>query len=267
MTKLLSALLILLLNLNIGFAHEQSKITSLSLAPHITELIYSAGGGDSLLGVSAYSNYPPEVDQKPIIGDAFHLNLELISQLNPDLIFYWLDGTPKQTIEQLKSMDFNLVAIEITQLADIPKAVHQIANSLHTKPVKATDEFQLDLSYLKNQPHESLTALIQVSDQPIFTVNGTHWMSEVINICGLNNVFTDLPVASAAVNLEAVILKKPDVIIRTTPFSDGDQLLAWTSIPAIKNNHVAVLEADHFTRPTLRTLLAIESLCHQIKQF
>ena len=68
--------------------------TSVSLAPHLTELIYSAGAGEQLLGVSAYSNYPPEVAAKTIVGDAFHVNLELIKSLNPDFIYYWKEGTP-----------------------------------------------------------------------------------------------------------------------------------------------------------------------------
>ena len=29
-----------------------------SLAPHITELLFAAGAGDSVVGVVAYSNYP-----------------------------------------------------------------------------------------------------------------------------------------------------------------------------------------------------------------
>ncbi len=100
-------------------------ITSISLAPHLTELVYSAGGGSNLLGVSAYSNYPEDALNKQIIGDAFHLNLELISELKPDVIFYWHNGTPLQTIEQLKSLGFNLENIDITYLADIPQAIKQ----------------------------------------------------------------------------------------------------------------------------------------------
>ena len=30
-----------------------------TLAPHLTELAYSAGAGDKLVGVVAYSDYPP----------------------------------------------------------------------------------------------------------------------------------------------------------------------------------------------------------------
>ncbi len=257
--------------LTVVSTHNQSNAetlkTSITLAPHITELVYSAGASHTLQGVSAYSDYPADALNKPIIGDAFHLNLELITQLNPDVVFYWAGGTPKQTIEKLKSMQMNLVAIEINQLTDIPKAIQHIAETIGSKPVKATDEFLVDLTKLKSREPKPQSALIQISDQPIFTVNGDHWMTESIGVCGLDNVFADLDAPSAAVTLESVVLSKPDVIIRIEAMTAENQLSAWNSIPAIKNQHIAVLNADHFTRPTLRTLMAIESLCDQLNQF
>ncbi len=237
------------------------------MAPHLTELVYSAGGGASLLGISAYSDYPADTANKKIIGDAFHLNLELITALKPDVIFYWQNGTPKQTVEQLKSMNFNLMSIEIKQLTDIPATIHSIAKKLGTSPVQATDEFNIQLKKLQNQQHKAQSALIQISDQPIYTVNGSHWMSEAIAVCGLHNVFADLTTASAAVTLESVVISKPDVIVRMAAFDEHNQLNSWPSIPAIKNQHIIQLNPDHFSRPTLRTIDAINSLCNQLKQF
>ena len=137
--------------------HDERKlITSISLAPHLTELIYSAGGGNNLLAVSAYSNYPADALNKQIIGDAFHLNLELISELKPDVIFYWHNGTPLQTIKQLESLGFNLENIDITHLADIPQGIDQIANTLNTQAVDATTSFLPQLKQLKQQAHSKL---------------------------------------------------------------------------------------------------------------
>ncbi|MCX7554932.1 helical backbone metal receptor [Marinicella sp. S1101] len=242
-------------------------VTAITLAPHLTELVYSAGGGQALVGVSAYSDYPEAVSKKQIIGDAFHLNLELIKQLNPDVIFYWPGGTPQQTINKLNKMGHHLVAIKTTQLSDIPEAIDQIAQTLGTQAVDATHGFVQTINQLKTKVKSQRSALIQISDQPIYTVDSSHWMSEAIEVCGLKNIFSQLPTASAAVNLEAVVLKKPQVLVRIKPLAKDSQLSQWQRIPAIQNQHIAVLDADHFTRPTLRTLLAIESLCEQVKTF
>jgi ABC-type hemin transport system substrate-binding protein len=43
----------------------------ISLAPHLTEIMFAAGAGKSLIGVVRYSDYPPAATQIPLIGDAF----------------------------------------------------------------------------------------------------------------------------------------------------------------------------------------------------
>ena len=39
------------------------------LAPNLAELVFAAGAGDALVGVSAYSEYPPAVEALPLVGD------------------------------------------------------------------------------------------------------------------------------------------------------------------------------------------------------
>ena len=47
-----------------------------SLAPHITELLFAAGAGDAVVGVVSYSDYPPEAAQRPHVGDAANLDVD-----------------------------------------------------------------------------------------------------------------------------------------------------------------------------------------------
>ena len=39
-----------------------------TLAPHLTELVFAAGAGEHLVGVSAYSDYPPDSHQDDLPG-------------------------------------------------------------------------------------------------------------------------------------------------------------------------------------------------------
>ena len=259
-----TTLLLMLFSCVSCYANTTSKQPScITLSPHLTELVYSAGGAKSLVGVSAYSNYPLEAAALPVIGDAFRLDYELVKSLQPDVIFYWKNGTANQVVQQLLNMNFNLQEINISKLADISTAIETIASTLNTQPLTPTTEFNSRLHHLRNLPHSKQTALIQISDKPIYTVNGEHWMSEAINVCGLINVFADLTSSSAAVTLESVILKKPDVIVTTGSISENP-LLSWNKIPAIENQKIIQMNPDTFSRPTLRTLGAIEYLCQSL---
>ncbi|MEE9160969.1 MAG: ABC transporter substrate-binding protein, partial [Gammaproteobacteria bacterium] len=81
---------------------EQPAQKIISLSPHITELIFSAGAGEKLSGVDDYSNYPKAAKSITRIGDANHLDIETILSLQPDLIVAWGSGqSHNRYIQQL----------------------------------------------------------------------------------------------------------------------------------------------------------------------
>jgi iron complex transport system substrate-binding protein len=49
-----------------------------SMAPSLTEVVFAAGAGDRLVGVTTVDNYPPAVDTLPRF-DAFNLNFEAVA--------------------------------------------------------------------------------------------------------------------------------------------------------------------------------------------
>ena len=50
----------------------------ISLSPHVTELIFSAGAGDKIIGTVKYSDYPAAAKEIPRIGDNRQFDLERI---------------------------------------------------------------------------------------------------------------------------------------------------------------------------------------------
>lgn len=259
---MLKSLMICLLFCSISNAQ---KIKLVTLAPHITELVYAAGAGDHLLAVSAYSDYPEAAQSLPQIGDAFSINQELLFSLKPDYVLYWANNTSQQHLDQVKKLGIRTLPITTDQLSDIPKAIQQIAQVAGTAASKNTHTFIERIEQLRTK-NKTQTGFIQVSEQPIYTVNSSNIMSEAISVCGLSNVFADLPVTSGTVSMEAVVAKDPDVIIRFSPITDNSPLRQWPKLKAIKNNQVIVVNPDHFTRPTLRLLQAIEHICQATKK-
>lgn len=259
-------ILILTLTVLTSAVVHADKPTAVTLSPHLTELVYSAGGADQLIGVSAYSNYPEDATDKPVIGDAFRLDLEQLKVLNPAVIFYWPQGTANQVVMQLKDKGFRLVGIETQTLADIPKGITLISQILNTTPSADTQQFFNTLDHWRKQHIKPRSAMIQIADRPIYTVDRQHWMSEAIGVCGLRNVYESLGAPAAAVTLESVLLHNPEVIITTQAFDDNNSLADWSQIEAISQHNIITLEADHFTRPTLRLALAIDDLCTRLSR-
>jgi len=60
-----------------------------SLAPHLTELMYAAGAGERMAGALAYSDYPSAARALPRVGSEAAIDLEALVALRPDLVVAW----------------------------------------------------------------------------------------------------------------------------------------------------------------------------------
>jgi len=245
----------------------------ISLSPHITELLYAAGAKEKIIAAVDFSNYPPEATSLPRVGSGYQLDLEAIIGLKADLIVGWKSGNNPAQLEQLKKMGFKLYLSEPKNLRGIAKNLRDLGELLGNK-VKAdqqADDFLAELKKLKNDNNSNikLRVFYQVWDKPLFTVNGKHIISQVIELCGGENIFKELTAISPQVDIEAIIARNPQLIIaglskeRENWLSDWKK---WVSIDAVKNNQLYGINADLIVRQTPRILLGAKKMCKQIAQ-
>ena len=107
-------------------ATESPARRIVSVAPHLTELVYTAGAGERMVGADAYSDYPAAARALPRIGDAFQVDYEQVLALHPDLVLVWDSGTPEPVIEKLRSLGLRVERITTSRLEDIATAIRRI---------------------------------------------------------------------------------------------------------------------------------------------
>ncbi len=243
-------------------SHAHEKLRIITLAPHLAELVASAGALDNLIGVVSYSDFPSQVKQLPHVGDAFKIDYESIIRLNPDIILVWKGGTPQAVINKLKSLKLKLIETEIKKLDDIGKTIADIAKLTHTEAIaeKNIKRFEKKLQELKNNHAQHQSLFLEISAQPLYTVSKQHWMSEAASVCGYENIFANLTQLSAPVTFESVISKNPQAILTIAQQTDK-QWQQWTTLKAVANKQIFTISPDYFSRPTLRIVHGIEQLC------
>ncbi len=243
----------------------------ISLAPHNTENLFSAGAGNRIVGVVEYSDYPPEANEILSVGSYSQFNLETILALKPDLIVAWRGGNNGGALDQMERLGLTIYYSE-------PRTFNDILDNVRDMSILAGTENQVDPSVhtvgdviestKKRYAHlEPLEVFYQVWTSPLMTLNGEHFISRVLEVCGGLNLFAELPIIAPQVSMEAVIQGNPDVIV--TGMTDGippDMSLwqKWKNIDAVKRDAFVYVDSGMMHRHTLRMLNGIEPFCREL---
>lgn len=238
-----------------------------TLAPHLTELVFAVGAGEQLVGVSAWSDYPPEALSLPVVGDAFSIDQEQLALLNPDLLLVWQSGTPAHVIDELRSTGYAVEPIRTRGLADVSAAMLRIGEltgqSIGARTAAAAFDGELQALRESAEARALIRVFYQVSSRPVYTINREHYVSELIEICGGQNIFNDLTELAPAVSVEAVVDRNPEVMLASTDAGD-DGFTEWQRWPDIAANlygNLFLLPADEIARATPRLAIAGRALC------
>jgi iron complex transport system substrate-binding protein len=238
-----------------------------SLAPHLTELMFAAGAGDRLAGVVAFSDFPPAASELPVVGDAFSLDHERIARIRPDLILAWVGGNPTRVIQRLAQDGYAVIALEAADLDRIGDQIERLGRLMGTRAaaVAAAGAYRSRLAALTvHRDGAPITAFVQIAQEPLYTIGGRHLISDVLRRCGAVNVFDDLDAPAAQVSYEVVLERAPEMIIASVPGpSDGwrDLWRRWPRLPAVRDDRLIAVPADLLSRPTPRILLGMARIC------
>jgi iron complex transport system substrate-binding protein len=254
----------------VSLARPAQRIVS--LAPHLTELLFAAGAGAKLVGVGAYSDYPPAAKALPRVGDAAMLDLEGIVALKPDLLVVWRDGNSPQQLQRLAALGIPIYASQLGRLADIASTLRrfgQLAGSEAAAGARA-DRFEQELAALRARyaGRKTLRVFYQIWHRPLLTVNDRHLISEALGLCGARNVFGALAPLTPTVSEEAVVAQDPDAIVTGRAGADGaDHLDTWrrlTQLSATRHGALLVVDPDTLHRSSDRITDGIRGLCEKL---
>ncbi|KAA3666559.1 vitamin B12 ABC transporter substrate-binding protein BtuF [Pectobacterium carotovorum] len=242
----------------------------ISLAPHATEMAYAAGMGEQLIAVSAWSDYPPEAEKLEQVASWQGINLERILALKPDLILAWREGNPQRPLEQLANFSIPIVYLDAKTLDDIPASLRQLAAySRHPEQAeRAATNFQQEIGELQHagkKPNAApLRVFIQFGTQPLFTSSKATLQSQIVSLCGAENVFSGSPVPWPQVSREQVLRREPQaIIVGGAPERIASVQAFWQPQLAVP---VITVNEDWFSRSGPRLLLAAQQICSQLAE-
>jgi len=241
-----------------------------SLAPNITEILFSLGLDEEIVGVSIHCNFPEKAKSKVRVGSYIRLDFEKITSLNPDLIIATAAGNTRDMVDRLGKLGFPTYVIYPKDFNDILKNIAHIG-----QVVNREEEARVAIEGMRKRSQRivELTnglprpkVFVQIGDAPIVTVGKGSFADDLIRLAGGENIAGKGKEVYPRFGMEEILKRSPEVIVISSmnPRGDYQKILQewnrWKTIPAVRNGRIHLIDSDLIDRPSPRIIDGLEVL-------
>ena len=251
---------------------DKPALRVISMAPHVTELLFAAGGGSRVVGAVNYSDYPEAAKSIPRIGSNREVDVERVIALKPDLIVAWMHNSSERQIDLVRKLGVPVFQSDPQSLDAIPESVLRLGQLMGTDAAAKATATQLrkQLASLRAQyaKRPPVRTFYQVWDKPLYTLSGKSIVTDAMHLCGGVNIFDGLNVVAPIVTLESVLQANPEAIIATAEKNYGGVALwkQYGSLQAVRNNNLFTLDGNLLNRAGPRMIQGTAAMCEALEQ-
>ena len=241
-----------------------------SLAPNVTEILFSLGLDTEIVGVSALSNFPEGAKRKVKVGSYVSPDFEKIVSLKPDLIVATGVGNTRDVVDRLDKLGLPTYVI-------FPKNVDEILRSIHHlgQVVDREREAAVIVQGMKKRRDRVVERVkdlhrpkvfLQVGEAPVVTVGKGSFVDDLIRLAGGENIAGNQKEMYPRWGMEEVLQRAPEIILISAmnPKADYQKVLQgwsrWKSIPAVKQGRIYTIDSDVIDRPSPRIVDGLEAI-------
>lgn len=258
------------LNRTVEIAAPARRVVT--LAPHLVENLYSAGGGPHIVGTVSFSNFPPEASELPLVGSFNAFSLESIVALKPDLIVMWGSGNGPQALERLSTVGIPIYVDELRDLQELYRSIENLGTLTGATATAGAEALRLERTIEQLRKSRTdvqrLGVFYQIWHEPLQTLGGDHMINEIIDLCGGRNIYSDTKVLAPRVSIESILDRDPDVIVASGMSRERpawlEQWRAYPALKAVRNDTLYSVDPDLILRPTARLVKGAQTLCQHL---
>ena len=248
----------------------------ISLVPALTEMLFAIGAGSSLMAVSSFDAFPPEVKPLPRVGALLDPDTERILSMRPDLVLIY--GSQADLKGQLARAGIQAFEYRHGGLEHVTATMRELgaATGYQTDANRAADTIERNLAAVRARVRgrpRPRTLLVfgrePLSLRNLYASGGVGFLHDLVNLCGGTNVFGESERESVQVSTEMLLARAPEVILELRVGGAPDmgrtrrELEPWQrlpSVPAVRTGRVHILYGDHLVVPGPRIAQAAEEI-------
>lgn len=236
----------------------EGPLRLVSLSPSLTEIVFSLGREDWLVGVTDFCDYPPAARAKPRVGGTVTPDLERVLQVRPNLVLATAEGNPRELVGHLARFGVPVFGVKPEGYAGILDSIRVLGRALQAAGpasalVRSMDE-QAARIHRAVAGRLRPRVLYLVWSDPLIAAGPASFIHDLLRIAGGENVLKERTVPYPRVSLEEVVARAPEVILvashldamdRPSTFVRGS---LWQGIPAVRSNRVVAVPGDTIHR-------------------
>ena len=246
-----------------GTAELPARIVSLN--PTSTELLFAIGAGGRIVGRTQWDVHPDEARSIPDVGPGLRPNVEAVLARQPDLVVLYASEDNRAAAAQLQAAGVRTLALKIDSIGSFVRGARLLgrATGRNAEAAAVVDSVSRTLDRVRAATAglERPTVFWHIWDSPIITVGAGSYMSELVEIAGGRNIYSDLSEPSASVALEDIVRRDPQVVLAGP---DGARAMresaVWQALPAVRAGRIAIVDTTLVGRPSIHLGEAAVSL-------
>lgn len=257
---------------------EKKPQRIISMAPSMTELLYSLGLGDRVVGVTTFADYPEEAKNNEKIGSVSDPNVEKIVALKADLVLT-TSITKMEYYERLKELNIKVAGFQPTNIEETIEVMNKVgklageeylAKELTKKMSEQLKKIE-ELVNNKLKENERPGVFYEIWHDPLMTAGDNTFIDDLIGTAGGYNIGAEAQGLWPQFNLEKLIAENPDVYISSHHSDDHTFTVEglksrnnYGVLNAIKNDRIYFVKQNLITRPSPRIILGLKDLTEAI---
>lgn len=243
-----------------------------SLAPSDTEILFSLGLGNRIVGDTVYDNYPAAAANITHIGGVTNSSIEKIVSLKPDLVLGYSNFEPN-VVATLRSLNIPVIVLNPPTVEWIMHDISIVALATNTTPRadQLNTIFNTEIADIQNDSYNitnPLKILFMAWYNPIYTSGQGTFINDMINIIGAVNVAGNVSQQWFEMPVESAIASNPDIILLSSAnsfiISDIKNDSVWDNVNAVKNNSFILMNEVYLLEAGPQIFLGLEQLAQTV---
>lgn len=236
-----------------------------SLAPSNTEILWSIGAGEEIVGNTMFCDYPAKAKEKNLIGSWLNPNIDSILSLEPDLVVSSM-YIPEDVQSDLAQNKIKHLHVNPLTLNGVMDSFVQIGNATGhlQEALQLVEMFKESIEEAAAKQNDSRKKVYveEWSNPP--TASG-NWVPELVNLAGGVSI-SKAGMPSMPISFQELKTFDPDVVIISIAGNKNQTADIFNKrehcdeLRVVKEEHVFVIDESLLNRPGPRLALGLKQL-------